>query len=81
VPNFLKEIEIKEQLDLLRAHGYGEFVDRFLLNERSCTTKKGRTNKQGICRTMGWKQKEYDTTIAACRQLLEPEENEAEPDN
>jgi hypothetical protein len=68
--NLLDVLEVQEQIDLLIKNGQGEFVEAFLGSESSCFTKKGRTNKSGIVRTLGWNNKQVEDAFKACRRIL-----------
>ncbi len=68
--DFVKEIEIREQIEKLRRH-HPEFVEAFLAHENKVYTKKGRLNKSGACRVLDAKPKQLDDIVASCRALLE----------
>jgi len=69
-------IEILEQQELIQKlidKGYGELVDALLMNEGKVYTKKGRLNKSGACRVLGWKTKQLEDALLACREMLDEE--------
>jgi len=80
----LELIEKQELIQKLIDRGYGPLIDALLSNEREVYTKKGRLNKSGACRVLGWKPKELDEALAQCREILkrdifmEEEEEEEE---
>lgn len=74
-------IEILEQQELIQKlidKGYGELVDALLMNEGKVYTKKGRLNKSGACRVLGWKTKQLEDALFACREMLDEEQVEEE---
>ena len=66
-------LERQEVIDKLIAQGFGELVEAFLMNENLVYTKKGRLNKSGACRVLGWKTKQLEDALLACREILQPE--------
>jgi hypothetical protein len=66
-------LERQEVIDKLVAQGFGELVEAFLMNENLVYTKKGRLNKSGACRVLGWKTKQLEDALLACREILQPE--------
>ena len=70
-------IEKQEIIQKLKTHlkdmGYGDLVDVLLENEEKVYTKKGRLNKSGACRASGWKTKQLEDALAACRIILKDE--------
>ena len=66
-------LERQEVIDKLVDKGYGELVEAFLLNESTVYTKKGRLNKCGACRVLGWKTKKLEDALAECREILASE--------
>jgi len=66
----IEQIEKQELLQKLIDKGYGKLIDTLLSNEREVYTKKGRLNKSGACRVLGWKPKELDEALAECREIL-----------
>lgn len=69
--NFVDVIEKEELINKLRASGFDELVDAFLLNETKVYTKKGRLNKSGACRVLQMKPKQLEDMLVACRTILE----------
>ena len=77
--NMIDELERQELITKLIAKGYGELVEALLLNENKVYTKKGRLNKSGACRVLGWKAKQLEDALQECREILKadfPEELE-----
>lgn len=68
--NLIEQIEKQELLQKLIDKGYGNLIDALLSNEKEVYTKKGRLNKSGACRVLGWKPKELDEALAQCREIL-----------
>lgn len=68
-----ESLEISELIEKLKKWGYGDLVEALLENESNVYTKKGRLNKSGACRVLGWKNKQLEDTLEACRQVLEKE--------
>lgn len=64
-------IERQELIQKLVSQGYGELIEALLLNETKVYTKKGRLNKSGACRVLGWKTKELEEALDACKEILE----------
>ena len=50
--------------------GFDDLVEALLGHEKKVYTKKGRLNKSGTCRVLGWKPKELEDILAECRELL-----------
>ena len=68
-----KLIEILERQELIQKlidRGYGPLIDALLMNDTRVYTKKGRMNKSGACRVLGWKAKELEDALEACREIL-----------
>lgn len=63
-------LERGELIQKLIESGYGELVEALLYNENKVYTKKGRLNKSGACRVLGWKTKQLEDSLAECRKLL-----------
>ena len=72
-------LEVLEQQELIQKlvdQGYGELIDALLMNEAKVYTKKGRLNKSGACRVLGWKTKQLEDALEACKELIkEPSED------
>jgi len=70
-------LERQEVIQKLRKRlkdlGYGNLIDVLLENDEKAYTKKGRLNKSGACRVSGWKTKQLEDALAACRQILKDE--------
>ena len=72
MPSFIDLIENQEVVKKLKDSGYGELVET-LLTSSKVWTKKGRLNKSGACREMGWKAKQLEDALEDCRSLLRRE--------
>lgn len=70
MPNLVEIIERQEQIQKLIDSGFGELVEALLYNETKVYTKKGRLNKSGACRVLGWKTKQLEDALAECRKIL-----------
>lgn len=68
--NILEFLERQELLQKLTDRGYGRLVEALLLNESRVYTKKGRLNKSGACRVLGWKPKQLEDALNKCREIL-----------
>jgi hypothetical protein len=69
----MNEIEVLEREELIQKlieNGYGELVETLLENENTVYTKKGRLNKSGACRALGWGTKELENALEECREIL-----------
>ena len=66
----LELLEKREIIDKLVKRGFGELVKALMDHEHKVYTKKGRLNKSGACRVLGWKTKQLEDALAACRQIL-----------
>lgn len=67
----IESLERQELIQKLIDRGYGELIDALLMNETKVYTKKGRLNKSGACRVLGWKPKELEDALEACREILQ----------
>jgi hypothetical protein len=68
--SLLEELERQELVQKLIENGYGELVEVLLTNEKLVYTKKGRLNKSGACRVLGWKSKQLEDALEECRKIL-----------
>jgi hypothetical protein len=68
--NHVDILERQESLDKLVKSGYRDMIEAFLLNESKVYTKKGRLNKSGACRVLGWKTKQLEDAFNECRKIL-----------
>jgi len=68
--NIIEQIEKQELIQKLIERGYAPLIDALLDNEKQVYTKKGRLNKSGACRVLGWKPKELEQALDACRDIL-----------
>jgi hypothetical protein len=64
-------VERQELIQKLIDQGYGELIEALLMNETKVYTKKGRLNKSGACRVLGWKTKELEEALEACKEILQ----------
>lgn len=68
--NLTEVLEQQEVIQKLIDRGYGELIDALLMNESKVYTKKGRLNKSGACRVLGWKTKQLEDAIEECRNIF-----------
>lgn len=68
--NLTEILEEQEVIQKLIDKGYGELIDALLMNESRVYTKRGRLNKSGACRVLGWKTKELEDAIEECRNIF-----------
>lgn len=68
--NLIEILERQELLQKLQDAGYGELIEALLLNENKVYTKKGRLNKSGACRVLGWKTKQLEEALEACKDII-----------
>ena len=68
--NLIEQLEKQELIDKLRGTGYAPLIDALLSNEKDVYTKTGRLNKSGACRVLGWKPKELEQALEACKDIL-----------
>jgi hypothetical protein len=68
--NLIEQLEKQELIDKLIGKGYAPLIDALLSNEKDVYTKKGRLNKSGACRVLGWKPKELEQALEACKDIL-----------
>ena len=67
-------IEVLERQELIQKlidSGYGELIEALLDNESKVYTKKGRLNKSGACRVLGWKTKQLEDALNECKEILQ----------
>lgn len=69
----LEELERRELIQKLIDKGYEELIGALLDNESEVYTKKGRLNKCGACRVLGWKTKKLEDALAECQEILRAE--------
>jgi hypothetical protein len=74
--NLLEDIERQELVQKLVSRGQGELVEALLANEKQVYTKKGRLNKSGLCRVLGWKSKQVEDALEECRKILKSDVEE-----
>jgi len=68
--NTFDALERNELIQKLIDNGYEELVNGLLNNERQTYTKKSRLNKSGACRVLGWKGKQLEDALIACKEIL-----------
>ena len=68
--NMIEVLERQELLQKLIDAGYGELIETLLFNEGKVYTKKGRLNKSGACRALGWKPKYLEDALQHCQNIL-----------
>jgi hypothetical protein len=68
--SMIDQIEQQELIQKLINSGHGKLVEVLLEGNTECWTKKGRLNKSGACRVLGWKPKELEQALEECRDLL-----------
>jgi len=68
--NLIEQLEKQELIQTLMEKGYAPLIDALLENEKDVYTKKGRLNKSGACRVLGWKPKELEQALEECREIL-----------
>jgi nucleoside-diphosphate-sugar epimerase len=68
--NLIEQLEKQELIQKLMEKGYAPLIDALLENEKDVYTKKGRLNKSGACRVLGWKPKELEQALEECREIL-----------
>lgn len=68
--NIIDQIEKQELIRKLIERGYAPLIEALLDNEKEVYTKKGRLNKSGACRVLGWKPKDLEQALEACRDIL-----------
>jgi hypothetical protein len=69
--NPLEILERQELIQKLIDGGYADFVNAMLANETKAYTRSSRLNKSGACRVLGWKSKQLEDALEACRKILE----------
>lgn len=62
----LEQQEVIQKL-IARSPQTAKLIDALLMNESKVYTKKGRLNKSGACRVLGWKTKQLEDVIEECR--------------
>lgn len=68
--NLVDLVERQELIQKLVDSGYDQLVEALLGNENKVYTKKGRLNKSGACRVLGWKPKQLEDALKECRRIL-----------
>lgn len=71
--DLIEVLERQEIITKLANKGFGDFVEALLANEKLVYTKKGRLNKSGACRVLGWKGKQLEDALKECREILRKE--------
>lgn len=67
--NVVDFIEKQELIQKLVDGGHAKLVEALLYNE-GAFTKRGRINKSGACRVLGWKTKQFEDALYECRKIL-----------
>lgn len=70
MPSLQEYLERQEQIQKLINNGHGDLVEALLYNEAQVYTKKGRLNKSGACRVLGWKTKQLEDALLDCQKIL-----------
>ncbi len=70
VPRMVDNVERQELIQKLFDNGFGGLVEALLFNEQKVYTKRGRLNKSGACRVLGWKTKQLEDALFECRKIL-----------
>jgi hypothetical protein len=70
MPKIVDNVERLELIQKLMDSGYSRLVEALLYNEQKVYTKKGRLNKSGACRVLGWKTKQLEDALSDCRRIL-----------
>lgn len=70
--NLTEVLEQQEVIQKLieRSPMTAKLIDALLMNEAKVYTKKGRLNKSGACRVLGWKTKQLEDVIEECRGIF-----------
>jgi len=71
--HLIELLERQELIQKLNDAGYGKLIEALLENDNKVYTKKGRLNKSGACRALGWKTKELEDALEECRTILSKE--------
>ena len=66
----LDDIERQESVKKLADNGYKKLVEVLMFSDEKVYTKKGRLNKSGLCRALGWKPKQLEEALVKCREIL-----------
>jgi hypothetical protein len=74
--SLIELLERQELIQKLVDSGHKNLVETLLTNNK-VYTKKGRLNKSGACRAMGWKAKQLEDALEQCREILSNEFSEA----
>mgnify|MGYP000865308551 CR=1 FL=1 len=68
--SIIEILEQQEVIDKLIKHGHEKLINVLLNNEKQVYTKKGRLNKCGACRVLGWKSKQLEDALLECQEIL-----------
>lgn len=68
--NLVDSLEKQELIQKLMESGFNKMVEALLYNENKVYTKKGRLNKSGACRVLGWKTKQLEDALRECRKIV-----------
>lgn len=69
----IESLERQEIIDKLINSGYGKLVEMLLNGDGKVFTRKGRLNKSGACRALGWKAKQLEDALEGCKEILGPD--------
>jgi hypothetical protein len=75
VKSIIDVLERQELIQKLVDNGYGDFIEKILLNENIAFTRNCRSNKSSMCRILGWKPKMLEDAFKKCREILENDFN------
>jgi hypothetical protein len=67
--SMLEDLEIREVIQKLIDNGHRKIIEALLANESKVYTKKGRLNKSGLCRVLGWKTKQVEDEFEKMKEL------------
>jgi nucleoside-diphosphate-sugar epimerase len=76
--NLTDLLEQQELIQKLKERGHEKLVEALLENESRVYTKKGRLNKSGACRVLGWKPKQLEDALNECREILKKDYGDEE---
>ena len=70
--NLVESLERRELIQKLMESSpeCGELVEVLMQGGNKVYTKKGRLNKSGACRALGWKPKQLEDVLLKCREVL-----------
>ena len=70
--NLVESLERRELIQKLvtASPECGELIEILMAGGNKVYTKKGRLNKSGTCRALGWKPKQLEDVLIQCREIL-----------